>query len=116
MGPYLGPTKASCHAINSDQWTFNKNQLQLLTSMGAHLRQQSTSADVTVLWVIVPVASQELPEALVGLIDPELVQAGCPLPERDLGFPAHASRSVSCHTSKQVESNTALTKGQRPLL
>ncbi len=46
--------------------------------MGAHLRQQSTS-DVTVHQVIALVAQKELPEALVRLIDPELVQAGGPL-------------------------------------
>ncbi len=85
--------------------------------MGAYLREQSSNADVTVFWVIVLVAPEELPEALVGLIDPELVQAGGPraLCERDLSFPAHATSSVSTQAS-QCESKGALTKGQGPRL
>jgi hypothetical protein len=63
--------------------------------MGAYLRQQSSNADVTVFGVIAPVAPEEIPVALVGLIDPELVEAGGPLRERDLSFPEHATRSVS---------------------
>ncbi len=81
--------------------------------MGAYLREQSSNEDVTVLGVIEPVAPQELPEALVGLIDPELVQAGGPLSERDLSFPAHATRSVSTQAS-QCDSKGALTKGKGP--
>ena len=63
--------------------------------MGAYLRQQSSNADVTVFGVIAPVAPEEIPVALVGLIDPELVEAGGPLRERDLSFPDHATRSAS---------------------